>query len=102
MGRGLTRLCRYEGAEYGESAQGGEPEGLAPEVDEQGNPLWRNMWVNELIRLRAWTNEQDKSGVDPEWYKIMLLRVRHALHQLVPDPAMGVEGQALDGGQAGA
>jgi len=72
-------------------------EDFAPEVDEAGQPIWRNMWVNELIRLRAWTAEHEKAGADPEWYKIMLMRIRHALHSLVPDPSTMGQGVLPEG-----
>lgn len=49
------------------------------EVDEHGNVNWRMAWVKELGHLRQITTEQEKAGVDPEWYRMMLFRVRSAL-----------------------
>lgn len=56
-----------------------EDHSLQPEIDEHGNPDWRNIWHNELAKLRAYTEAQDKSGVDPEWYRLMVARVRGGL-----------------------
>lgn len=55
------------------------PNELRPEMDEHGQPDWRNMWHNELAKLKAFTLVQDKSGADPEWYRMMLARVRGAV-----------------------
>lgn len=88
----------YEGGGEGESST--QPtsapkssEDLVPELDENGEYLWRNIWYNEIIRLRMWTAEQEKHGVDQEWYKIILFRVRAALQHLIPptDPATGLQ-----------
>ena len=58
---------------------------LRPELDEHGNPDWRNIWHNELMKLRAFTVEQDKAGADPEWYRMMVARVRGGLVPIGPD-----------------
>jgi forkhead box protein J2/3 len=58
---------------------------LRPEMDENGNPDWRNVWHNELTKLRAFTEEQDKTGTDPEWYRMMVARVRGGLVAIGPD-----------------
>ncbi|KAF8528815.1 hypothetical protein BU17DRAFT_73101 [Hysterangium stoloniferum] len=58
---------------------------LQPEMDENGNPDWRNVWHNELTKLRAYTEEQDKAGADPEWYRMMVARVRGGLVAIGPD-----------------
>lgn len=52
---------------------------LRPEMDENGNPDWRNIWHNELAKLRAYTEAQEKAGADPEWYRLMVARVRGGL-----------------------
>ncbi|GLB33528.1 putative FORKHEAD [Lyophyllum shimeji] len=52
-------------------------EGL--ELDEHGNVNWRLAWLKEIGHLQQVTAEQEKAGVDPEWYRMMLFRVRSAL-----------------------
>ncbi|KAG5646466.1 hypothetical protein DXG03_003516 [Asterophora parasitica] len=52
-------------------------EGL--ELDEHGNVNWRLAWLKEIGHLQQVTAEQEKAGVDPEWYRMMLFRVRGAL-----------------------
>lgn len=64
---------------YGEELQ------LRQEIDEHGNPDWRNIWHNELTKLRAFTTEQEKAGADPEWYRMMVARVRGGLVPIGPD-----------------
>jgi forkhead box protein J2/3 len=49
------------------------------EVDEHGNVNWRVAWLKELGHLQQVTAEQDKAQVDPDWYRMMLFRVRGAL-----------------------
>lgn len=49
------------------------------EVDEHGNINWRVAWLKEIGHLQQVTAEQEKAGVDPEWYRMMLFRVRGAL-----------------------
>ena len=49
------------------------------EVDEHGNINWRLAWLKELGHLQHLTAEQEKANVDPEWYRMMLFRVRSAL-----------------------
>ncbi|KAF7776330.1 transcriptional regulator family: Forkhead [Agaricus bisporus var. burnettii] len=49
------------------------------EMDEHGNVNWRLAWLKELGHLQQITAEQEKAGVDPEWYRMMLFRVRSAL-----------------------
>lgn len=49
------------------------------EVDEHGNINWRVAWLKEIGHLQQVTAEQEKAGVDPEWYRMMLFRVRTAL-----------------------
>ncbi|KAF8489128.1 hypothetical protein JB92DRAFT_3014366 [Gautieria morchelliformis] len=58
---------------------------LRPELDEHGNPDWRSIWHNELTKLKAFTVEQDKAGADPEWYRMMVARVRGGLVAIGPD-----------------
>ncbi|KAG6833808.1 hypothetical protein H0H87_011742 [Tephrocybe sp. NHM501043] len=52
-------------------------EGLA--VDENGQVDWRLAWLKEIGHLQQVTDEQEKAGVDPDWYRMMLFRVRGAL-----------------------
>ncbi|KAF9057416.1 hypothetical protein BJ165DRAFT_1326935, partial [Panaeolus papilionaceus] len=49
------------------------------ELDEHGQVNWRLAWLKELGHLQQITQEQEKAGVDPEWYRMMLFRVRSAL-----------------------
>lgn len=49
------------------------------EMDEHGNVNWHIAWLKELGHLTQITQEQEKAGVDPEWYRMMLFRVRSAL-----------------------
>jgi len=68
------------------------------ELDETGNINWPLAWHKELGHLQQITEEQDKAGVDPEWYRMMLFRVRTALmppplnpevmHAMGPPPHM--------------
>ncbi|KZW00242.1 hypothetical protein EXIGLDRAFT_797815 [Exidia glandulosa HHB12029] len=86
-----------DGEGYGEGSSNSmvmpaSGDGMVVEMDENGEYIWRNIWYNELIRLRIWTAEQEKHGVDQDWYRIILFRVRTALAHLVPavDPATGL------------
>ena len=58
------------------------------EVDEHGNVNWRLAWVKEIGHLQQITDEQEKAGADPEWYRMMLFRVRNAL---MPPPPINPE-----------
>jgi forkhead box protein J2/3 len=49
------------------------------ELDEHGNVNWRLAWMKEIGHLQQITQEQEKAGVDSEWYRMMLFRVRGAL-----------------------
>jgi hypothetical protein len=52
---------------------------MLPEVDENGEPNWHNIWVNELAKLHAATVEHGRSGGgDLGWYRMMTERVRAA------------------------
>lgn len=63
---------------------------LAMELDAEGNPNWRNMWLNELAKLQHVTAAQEKAGADADWYRIMVTRVRGAF--MPPDPQqMGID-----------
>jgi forkhead box protein J2/3 len=63
------------------------------EVDEHGNVDWRSTWLKELAHLQQITEEQDKAQVDPEWYRMMLFRVRSALMTpLNPEAVVHVPG----------
>jgi forkhead box protein J2/3 len=73
---------------------------LALEVDADGNPNWRNMWLNELAKLQHVTAAQEKNGADQEWYRIMVTRVRGAF--MPPDPhTMGMDGVEAAAGGSG-
>ncbi|KAG6838010.1 hypothetical protein H0H93_008404 [Arthromyces matolae] len=52
-------------------------EGL--DLDETGNVNWKLAWLKEIGHLQQVTAEQEKAGADPEWYRMMLFRVRGAL-----------------------
>ncbi|KAF8341546.1 uncharacterized protein EI90DRAFT_2989351 [Cantharellus anzutake] len=54
---------------------------LTPEFDEDGQPIWRTIWLNELVKLRRATYEQDSTTANPEWYRAMVERVRAAFLQ---------------------
>lgn len=43
-----------------------------PEFDENGNPIWRTVWLNELVKLRRATFEQDTTTGDADWYRAMV------------------------------
>jgi forkhead box protein J2/3 len=58
------------------------------EVDEHGNVNWRMAWMKEIGHLQQITAEQEKAGVDAEWYRMMLFRVRSAL---MPPPPLNPE-----------
>jgi forkhead box protein J2/3 len=59
------------------------------ELDEHGNVDWHLAWVKELAALQQLTSNQEKAGVDPEWYRQMLFRVRAALMMGLPPDHMG-------------
>ena len=54
---------------------------LSPDENQEvhGNVDWRLAWVKEIGHLQQITDEQEKAGADPEWYRMMLFRVRSAL-----------------------
>jgi len=54
------------------------------ELDEQGNVDWHMAWLKELRDLQQLTTDQEKAGVDQEWYRQMLFRVRAALMMALP------------------
>lgn len=56
------------------------------ELDEHGNVNWRLAWHKEIGHLQQITAEQEKAGVDQEWYRMMLIRVRSALMPPPPPP----------------
>ncbi|KAF8211414.1 hypothetical protein K438DRAFT_1958526 [Mycena galopus ATCC 62051] len=60
------------------------------ELDENGQVNWRVAWLKEIGHLQQVTAEQEKAGVDPEWYRMMLFRVRGALMPINPDAVMHV------------
>ena len=68
------------------------PMPMAPDeqfdLDEHGNIDWKAAWEKEIMHLQQVTQEQEKSGADGEWYRMMLFRVRTAL---VPPPTINPE-----------
>ncbi|KAG6911747.1 hypothetical protein DXG01_007997 [Tephrocybe rancida] len=58
------------------------------ELDENGQVNWRLAWLKEIGHLQQVTAEQEKAGVDPEWYRMMLFRVRGALMPPPMNPEM--------------
>jgi len=80
----------FEGAEVG---MGGENH-----VD------WRNLFVQELERLKSMTKEQDKNVAPQEWYRMMLMRLKMGMYGVPPfgapipphpDAERGSEGQQV-------
>lgn len=57
------------------------------DMDEHGNLDWKSMWKKELSQLIQVTEEQEKSGVDQEWFRIMLWKLRAAFFTPPPPPA---------------
>lgn len=57
-------------------------EGL--DLDEHGQVDWRLAWHKELGHLQRVTTEQDETGGDQEWYRMMLFRIRTALMPPMP------------------
>ncbi|EIN10284.1 hypothetical protein PUNSTDRAFT_30451, partial [Punctularia strigosozonata HHB-11173 SS5] len=49
------------------------------EVDEHGNVNWQLAWRKELTTLMRVTEQQEGSGAEQDWYRMMLMRVRGAL-----------------------
>jgi len=65
------------------------------ELDEQGNVNWRIAWLKEIGHLQQVTAEQEKAGVDQEWYRMMLFRVRGALMPpMTPEAMMQMQAAA--------
>jgi forkhead box protein J2/3 len=58
------------------------------ELDENGEVNWQLAWHKEIGHLQTLTAEQEKAGVDSEWYRMMLFRIRSAL---MPPPPMNPE-----------
>lgn len=57
------------------------------DMDEHGNFDWKSMWKKELSQLIQVTEEQEKTGVDQEWFRIMLWKLRAAFFTPPPPPA---------------
>jgi forkhead box protein J2/3 len=77
------------GMRFGPVPPMGIPPDVELEVDGQGNVDWRTTWLKELGNLQQATADQDKAQADPEWYRMMLFRVRGAI--MTPlNPADGV------------
>lgn len=82
------------------------PEDL--KMDEHGNVDWHLAWVNELQQLQNVTAEQEKAGIDQEWYRMMLFRIRSAMllpplppgdHLAGPPPMQPLQGEVSPDGQ---
>lgn len=58
------------------------------DLDENGNVDWRLAWHKEIGHLQSLTAEQEKAGVDSEWYRMMLFRIRSALMPPPMNPEM--------------
>jgi forkhead box protein J2/3 len=56
------------------------------ELDEHGQVNWRLVWMKEIGHLQQVTAEQEKSGADQEWYRMMFFRVRTALMPPMMNP----------------
>ncbi|CAL1700932.1 unnamed protein product [Somion occarium] len=56
--------------------------------DEHGQVNWHVAWRKELSNLTQLTEEQEKAGADPEWFRIMLWRLRSALMAPPADPSL--------------
>ena len=52
---------------------------LSPDENQEvrGNIDWHLAWVKEIGHLQQITDEQEKAGANPEWYRMMLFRIRH-------------------------
>ena len=61
------------------------------ELDEHGQVNWHAQWRKELAQLQQATEEQEKSGADPDWFRIMLVRLRSAMLA----PSLGPAGEPL-------
>ena len=57
------------------------------DMDEHGNLDWKSMWRKELSQLIQVTDEQEKTGIDQEWFRIMLWKLRAAFFTPPPPPA---------------
>ena len=57
------------------------------DMDEHGNLDWKSMWKKELSQLIQVTEEQEKTGIDQEWFRIMLWKLRAAFFTPPPPPA---------------
>ena len=64
------------------------------EVDGQGNVNWAAAWRKELQSLLQITEQQEKTGVDQEWYRQMLVKVRTGMLTPVMSPAELAQAQA--------
>lgn len=71
----------------------------------EGEPTWREQWLNEIARLEDFTADQvKKGGADQEWYKMMYHRIFRAFAPEMPHmfPLHGVPQPGDAHGQAGA
>lgn len=72
---------------------------LPSEIDEDGLPVWRVIWLNELVKLRRVTYHQDIGAADPDWYRVMVERVKGAFLPGQPVYQEGEEEGAEEPGQ---
>ncbi len=60
------------------------------EVDDHGNINWAAAWRKELANMVSFTEDQEKSGADQEWFKLMLIKVRSAMMAPPMNPGDGL------------
>lgn len=46
---------------------------LVPDVAPNGEVDWQASWWNEITKLQQFTAQQEKAGVGPGWYRLVLL-----------------------------
>ncbi|KAF8305437.1 winged helix DNA-binding domain-containing protein [Clavulina sp. PMI_390] len=58
------------------AAMGNVELSLSSELDEAGRPIWRSIWLNELLKLQHATAEAERNGQDQDWYRYVTLPLR--------------------------
>ena len=76
------------------------------DLDEHGQVNWASMWRKELSNLLQFTDQQEKQGADPEWFRNMLTRVRTAMlappmnpNESMPQQTHGMPGAPQNPGE---
>ncbi|KIP07029.1 hypothetical protein PHLGIDRAFT_35648 [Phlebiopsis gigantea 11061_1 CR5-6] len=76
------------------------------DLDEHGQVNWASMWRKELTNLLSFTDQQEKAGADPEWFRNMLSRVRTAMmappmnpNEPISQPPHGMPGAPPNAGE---